>query len=47
MSISKNVGAIHNLLDEVRAGKSYNKAKEGTKSVLNKSKIGKYFFVNS
>lgn len=40
MSISQNVGAIHNFLDEVRAGHGYNKAKEDTKNVLNKTKVG-------
>lgn len=41
MSISKNVGALHNLLDNIRGGKSYNKTKENTKNFLNKTKIGK------
>jgi len=40
MSISQNVGAIHNFLDSVRAGDKYNKMKENTKSFLNKSKVG-------
>ena len=42
MSISKNVGAIHNFLDEIRAGKGYNKAKSRTKNILNKTKFGKW-----
>lgn len=44
MSISQNVGAIHNLLDSIRAGKGYNKAKKSTKNILNKTKIGHVFF---
>lgn len=42
MSISQNVGAIHNLLDTIRAGKGYNNAKKNTKSFLNKTKFGKW-----
>jgi len=41
MSISENVGAIHNFLDQIRAGHGYNKAKEDTKNILSKTKIGK------
>lgn len=41
MSISENVGAIHNALDSIRSGKGYNIAKKNTKSILNKTKIGK------
>jgi len=41
MSISENVGAIHNVLDSIRSGKGYNKAKKNTKNMLNKTKIGK------
>ncbi|MBE6148648.1 MAG: 1-deoxy-D-xylulose-5-phosphate synthase [Firmicutes bacterium] len=41
MSISENVGAIHNVLDSIRSGKGYNKAKKNTKNILNKTKIGK------
>ncbi|MBQ6840743.1 MAG: 1-deoxy-D-xylulose-5-phosphate synthase [Bacilli bacterium] len=41
MSISQNVGAIHNTLDTIRAGKGYNKAKSNTKNILNKTKLGK------
>ena len=41
MSISQNVGAIHNTLDTIRAGKGYNKAKDNTKTILNKTNIGK------
>lgn len=36
MSISKNIGAIKNLLDKLRSNKSYNKAKSSTKSILSK-----------
>ena len=36
MSISKNVGAIHNNLDKIRANYKYNKAKFNTKNILNK-----------
>lgn len=36
MSISKNVGALHNNLDKIRAGHGYNNAKEGTKRFLNR-----------
>lgn len=42
MSISKNVGAIHNLLDQIRSSKGYNKTKINTKEVLSKSKIGNH-----
>ena len=35
MSISKNVGAIHNTLDKIRVNYSYNQAKKGTKQILN------------
>ena len=34
MSISKNVGAIHNSLDRIRANNGYNNAKKSTKRVL-------------
>lgn len=34
MSISENVGALHNTLDKLRGGKSYIKAKENTKNLL-------------
>lgn len=40
MSISKNVGALHNILDQIRSSKGYNKTKTNTKEVLSKSKIG-------
>ena len=40
MSISKNVGALSNFLDSIRAAKGYNKAKSNTKRFLNKTKIG-------
>ena len=36
MSISKNVGALHNNLDKIRANYGYNKAKINTKKFLNK-----------
>ena len=36
MSISKNVGALHNSLDKIRSNFKYNTAKNKTKSVLNK-----------
>jgi len=36
MSISKNVGALHNNLDKIRANYKYNNAKTKTKSFLNK-----------
>lgn len=42
MSISKNVGAIHNVLDSIRASKDYNQAKSKTKRFLNKTKFGKW-----
>ncbi len=44
MSISKNVGALHNFLDEVRAAKGYNKAKDNTKSILNRTRVGRGLF---
>ena len=40
MSISKNVGALSNFLDSIRAAKGYNNAKSRTKRFLNKTKIG-------
>jgi len=36
MSISKNVGALHNTFDKLRATHGYSNAKRGTKKVLNK-----------
>jgi len=36
MSISKNVGALHNNLDKIRANYKYNRAKNDTKQFLNK-----------
>lgn len=36
MSISKNVGAIHNNLDKIRANYKYNKAKANTKHIINR-----------
>lgn len=41
MSISQNVGAIHNTLDIIRASKGYNNVKENTKNILNRTKVGK------
>ena len=35
MSISKNVGALHNNLDKIRANNNYNHAKDKTKNILN------------
>ena len=35
MSISENVGAMHNMLDKIRVKNGYNNVKEGTKKVLN------------
>lgn len=40
MSISENVGAFHNMLDEIRAGKKYTNTKYKTKRVLKKTKFG-------
>lgn len=34
MSISENVGAVHNLLDKIRSNHNYKNAKNGTKSIL-------------
>ena len=43
MSISKNVGALHNNLDKIRANYKYNQAKSNTKKILNKIPlIGKH-----
>ncbi len=43
MSISKNVGALHNYLDKLRSNKGYDKAKNDTKKVLYKIPfIGKF-----
>ncbi len=36
MSISKNIGALKNLLDKLRSTKNYNKAKSKTKSIISK-----------
>jgi len=36
MSISKNVGALHNNLDKIRASSRYNNSKDNTKKYLNK-----------
>jgi len=35
MSISENVGALHNNLDKIRANNNYNNAKDKTKNILN------------
>ena len=40
MSISKNVGALHNHLDKLRSKKGYLNVKDKTKKILNKTKIG-------
>lgn len=43
MSISKNVGALHNYLDKLRSNKGYDKAKNDTKKMLYKIPfIGKF-----
>ena len=39
MSISKNVGALHNNLDKIRASYKYNNSKDNTKRFLNKIPI--------
>lgn len=39
MSISQNVGALHNNLDKIRSNYKYNKAKDDTKNILNKIPI--------
>lgn len=39
MSISKNVGGLHNSLDKIRANYKYNNAKDKTKNILNKIPI--------
>ena len=44
MSISENVGAIHNALDNLRSAKGYRNIKEGTKKVLLKTFIGRFIF---
>ena len=45
MSISKNVGALHNTLDKIRSTKKYHKTMRETKSVLqNIPGIGKYLY---
>ena len=44
MSISKNVGAMHNFLDSIRGGKSYNFFKEKTKKGLRIIPLGKYLY---
>lgn len=36
MSISENVGAIHNFLDKIRSNNNYSKAKDSTKGMLSK-----------
>lgn len=36
MSISQNVGALHNSLDKIRANNNYNNAKDKTKNILNR-----------
>ena len=44
MSISQNVGAMHNFLDSIRGGKSYNFFKEKTKKGLRILPLGKYIY---
>ena len=45
MSISENVGALHNTLDKIRSNFRYNSAKKGTKSTLNKIPgVGKHLY---
>lgn len=45
MSISKNVGALHNTLDKIRVNSNYNNIKDKTKSILNNTPIvGKYLY---
>ena len=45
MSISKNVGALHNTLDKIRSTKKYHKTMKDTKSVLQKIPVvGKYLY---
>ena len=45
MSISKNVGALHNTLDRIRSTKKYHKTMQDTKSTLNNIPgIGKYLY---
>ncbi len=39
MSISRNVGALHNSLDKIRSNYKYNRAKNETKSILQKTPI--------
>ncbi|HPF83695.1 MAG TPA: 1-deoxy-D-xylulose-5-phosphate synthase N-terminal domain-containing protein, partial [Bacilli bacterium] len=36
MSISKNVGAVHNILDKIRSNNNYNHVKGNTKTILEK-----------
>lgn len=43
MSISQNVGAMHNFLDSIRAGRNYQEVKKNTKKVLSVTKFGKLF----
>lgn len=40
MSISKNVGALHNNLDKIRANYKYNRTKDNTKNILSKLPFG-------
>ena len=44
MSISLNVGALHNLLDSIRSAKGYNSVKKDAKKTLKKSKIGNFIY---
>ncbi len=44
MSISPNVGALHNLLDNIRSAKGYKTVKNDAKNTLKKTAFGKYIF---
>ncbi len=44
MSISPNVGALHNLLDNIRSAKGYNNVKKDAKMTLKKTKLGKVIY---
>lgn len=44
MSISQNVGALHNLLDNIRSAKGYNAVKKDAKLALKKSKLGNFIY---
>lgn len=44
MSISENVGALHNMLDKIRSSKKYEKTKASTKNALKKTKFGMFIY---